>query len=136
MKPVTFAVVSQCGHKKPCATPPEAEPHTRWRSTQSIVVTPPAKWTRANLERFIGDLARQAHISDITIVEFRGGPEPGIVTVSGNGHALSMALNFIPDAVLGPWLLSHREDGDVWTAVYRPQPKDPRGAVLPPVGGA
>ena len=54
------------------------------------------------------------------------------MTVNGNGHVLSMVLTFIPDAILGPWLLSHREDGNVWSAVSRPQPKDARGAVRQP----
>ena len=78
------------------------------------------------------DLCATAGITDLTLVEFRGGPEPGLVTVNGNGHALTMALPFIPDAILGPWLLGHREDGNVWSAVYRPQPRDLHGAILAP----
>ena len=136
MKPVLMRVVSQCGHQKPCAAPPEAEPETRWRATQTIEVIPPAKWTRQLLERFIGDLAASANISDVTLVEFRGGPEPGIVTVNGNGHSLSMALPFVPDQVLGPWLLSKRQLGDIWSAVHRPQPRDASGQVRQPEGGA
>jgi hypothetical protein len=60
------------------------------------------------------------------------------VTVNGNAHALSMKLPFVPDVILGPWLLSHREGGNIWSAVYRPQPRDAHGTVLQPLtkGGA
>ena len=80
-------------------------------------------------------LCSQAGIPDLTLVEFRG-PEPGTVKVSGGGHSLSMTLPFVPDAVLGPWLLAHRDDGNIWTSVYRPQPTDANGTVLPPMVSA
>lgn len=133
MKAIEFQVVRQCQHKAPCATPPDAEVVTRWRSSQTVAVTPPARWTAQLLSQFVADLCAQALITDPTRVEFHGGPEPGVVTVAGNGHSLSMALAFIPEAILGPWLLAHREDGRIWTAVYRPQPRDAHGAVLPPL---
>jgi hypothetical protein len=103
---------------------------------QAIEAVPPARWTLALLGRFIGDLCSQAGIPDLTLVEFRGGPEPGTVKVSGGGHSLSMTLPFVPDAVLGPWLLAHRDDGNIWTSVYRPQPTDANGTVLPPMVSA
>jgi hypothetical protein len=138
--PIEFQVVRQCKHKAPCPTPPDAEPVTRWRSQQTVAVTPPARWTRTLLARFVSDLCASAGITDPTLVVFRGGPDPGTVTVNGNGHTLSMALAFIPDAILGPWLLAHRDDGNLWTAVWRPQPRDVHGAVLAPLmstkGGA
>jgi hypothetical protein len=134
VKAIEFSVVRQCKHKVPCATPPEAETITRWRSQQTVAVTPPDRWTLELLARFVVDLCAQADITDPTLVEFRGGPEPGLVTVNGNGHSLSMALAFIPDAILGPWLLAHREDGNVWSVVWRPQPRDAHGAVRSPLG--
>jgi hypothetical protein len=133
VKALEFQVVRQCRHKRPCPTPPEAEPVTNWRSTTTVAATPPARWTVALLEQFVSDLCAQAGITDLTLVEFRGGPDPGTVMVNGNSHMLSMVLTFIPDQVLGPWLLGHREDGNIWTAVYRPQPRDPDGQVRPPL---
>jgi hypothetical protein len=38
----------------------------------------------------------------------------------------------IPDAVLGPWLLAHRE-ATSGAAVYWPQPRDANGTVQPPL---
>ena len=133
MKPVEFRLIRQCSHKKPCEAPPESEALTPWRHTQTVEIVPPARWTVEALDQFVKDLAASANISDLGLVEFRG----DTVTVSGNGHSISLPIaGLIPGSVLGPWLLDHRGTGDVWTAVYRPQPVDPRGQVRQPQGGA
>jgi len=68
------------------------------------------------------DLCAQARITQLSLVEFRRDADhPGLVSVSGDGHHLSMALTFVPDAILGPWLLGQREHGDIWSAVHRPR---------------
>lgn len=133
MKVIEFQITRQCQHTAPCATPPDAEAITRWRSTQTVAAVPPARWTLKLLEQFVTALCAQAGITDLTLVEFRGDvDEPGMVSVSGNSHHLAMALDFVPEAILGPWLLAQRASGSVWSVVYRPQPRDAYGAVLSP----
>jgi hypothetical protein len=129
---IRFQVVRQCAHRKPCPTPADADAETRWKSTQTIALEPPSTWSEELLEEFVSALAAQADITDLGKVEFRGGPEPGIVTVSGNGHSLSMAISFVPASILGPWLLAHREHGNIWIAVHRPLPRDADGAIRAP----
>jgi hypothetical protein len=79
-------------------------------------------------------ICASAEITDVVKIEFEGGDgRPDTVMLSGNEHDVTLTTGTIPDAVLGSWLLAHREDGRLWSCVYQPQPRAANGSIRQPL---